>query len=220
MAGLCSRLSQPEVVTGGSGHCACPPRKPNRRTALPDRRLRWRQGAGTVKVPIVMSESDVLRVLRLLAHAPATVWVDGGWGVDALVGVTTRAHSDLDLVVLSDELDIVRTSLRQAGFTEVLRDLLPTALAVGDGAGREIDLHPVVGCGGGGYQILPGGQRFRYPPPVTGVIGGHEVQCVDAATKVQCHLGYEPTEKDRRDMARLQASTGVVLPGEYLRKAE
>ncbi len=155
----------------------------------------------------------MLEVLRLLAGAGVTAWVDGGWGVDALVGETTRPHSDLDLIVLSHELDVVRTTLVNAGFTAVLRDWLPTALAVADGAGREIDLHPIAGTSrDGGYQLLPGGERFHYPAPTTGRIGGHEVRCVDAATQVRCHLGYEPTEKDRWDLARLHAHTGVVLP--------
>lgn len=172
-------------------------------------------------MPPVLSESDVLDVLHLLANAGATAWVDGGWGVDALVGKTTRAHSDLDLVVLLDELDVVRPTLAKAGFTEVLRDWLPTALAVADSAGREIDLHPIVGSfGEGGYQLLPGGESFHYPPPTTGTIGGHPVQCVDAATQVRCHLGYEPTEKDQRDMARLHESTGIALPKEYLRRGQ
>lgn len=39
--------------------------------------------------------------------------------------------------------------------------------------------------------------------------------CVGAVTQVQCHVGYEATEMDRRDMARLHAGTGVVLPEEY-----
>lgn len=164
----------------------------------------------------MLSESDVLAVLRLLGNAGATVWVDGGWGVDALVGETTRVHADLDLVVLQDELDAVRAALAGAGFTEVLRDWLPTALAVADGSGGEIDLHPVVGSSDeGGHQLLPGGETFRYPPPASGRIGGHQVRCVDALTQVRCHLGYEPGEKDRRDMLRLQASTGVELPEEY-----
>lgn len=145
-------------------------------------------------------------------------WVDGGWGVDALVGETTRPHSDLDLVVLLDELDVVRTCLAEAGFTRVLRDWLPTALAVADGAGREIDLHPVTGTArAGGYQLLADGERFHFPAPTIGAIGGRTVRCVDAATQVRCHLGYEPSEKDRRDMARLAAATGVELPEEYSR---
>ncbi|QKW24693.1 amino acid transporter [Kitasatospora sp. NA04385] len=163
-----------------------------------------------------MNESDVLDVLDLLDEAGVAAWVDGGWGVDALLGRTTRPHGDLDLVVLLDQLDAVREALAGAGFTEVLRDWLPTSLAVADGAGREIDLHPVVGSlREGGQQLLPDGQRFHYPAPVTGTIGGRPVPCVDAATQVQCHLGYEPTDKDRRDMERLHAGTGVELPPDY-----
>ncbi|MFF4345593.1 nucleotidyltransferase domain-containing protein [Kitasatospora sp. NPDC001540] len=166
---------------------------------------------------LVLNESDVLEVLDLLKDAGAAVWVDGGWGVDALLGQTTRTHSDLDLVVLLDQLDVVRDTLVKAGFTEVLRDWLPTALAVADSAGREIDLHPIIGSPGkGGQQLLPDGERFHYPAPVTGTIGGRQVPCVDAATQVRCHLGYEPADKDRHDMERLHAGTGVELPLDYL----
>ena len=165
----------------------------------------------------MLTESDVLDVLDLLESTGAAAWVDGGWGVDALIGETTRVHSDLDLVVLWDQLDVVRGALAEAGFTKVLRDWLPTALAVADSAGREIDLHPVLGSSReGGQQLLPGGERFHYPAPVTGTIGGRRVLCVDAATQVQCHLGYEPTDKDRQDMARLHAGTGVELPLDYM----
>ncbi|MFD7732682.1 nucleotidyltransferase domain-containing protein [Kitasatospora phosalacinea] len=164
----------------------------------------------------MLNESDVLDVLDLIESAGATAWVDGGWGVDALIGETTRTHADLDLVVLSDQLDVVRGVLAGAGFTEVLRDRLPTALAVTDGAGREIDLHPVVGSvREGGQQFLPDGERFHYPAPVTGTIGGRQVPCVDAETQVRCHLGYRATDKDRQDMARLHAGTGVALPPDY-----
>ncbi|MFB7600881.1 nucleotidyltransferase domain-containing protein [Streptomyces sp. NPDC056160] len=46
----------------------------------------------------------MVEVLHLLETAGATASVDVGWGVDALAGETTRVHSDLDLVVLLDEL--------------------------------------------------------------------------------------------------------------------
>lgn len=164
----------------------------------------------------VMREADVVEVLRLLADAGVTAWVDGGWGVDALLGETTRDHADLDLVVRLDGLDRVRETLSRAGFTRVLRDWLPTALAIADASGREIDLHPVSAAqDGGGHQLLPNGDRFHYPAPVTGRIGGHEVPCVDAATQVLCHVGYEPTDKDRHDMALLHTRTGVALPDDY-----
>jgi hypothetical protein len=32
-------------------------------------------------------------------------WVDGGWGVDALLGGETRLHDDLDVVVRREEIE-------------------------------------------------------------------------------------------------------------------
>jgi lincosamide nucleotidyltransferase A/C/D/E len=38
-------------------------------------------------------------VLADLTEAGCSVWVAGGWGVDALVGRQTRLHRDLDLAL-------------------------------------------------------------------------------------------------------------------------
>jgi len=35
---------------------------------------------------LVMNADDVLATLKLLDDAGTTTWVDGGWGVDALLG--------------------------------------------------------------------------------------------------------------------------------------
>ena len=91
----------------------------------------------------MMTASDVLEVLGRLDAAGLRVWVDGGWGVDALVGETTREHADLDLVVAAPELGAIRSLLGEVGYRTVLRDWLPTAIALADGQGREVDLHPV-----------------------------------------------------------------------------
>jgi lincosamide nucleotidyltransferase A/C/D/E len=41
--------------------------------------------------------SEVLDVLAALAALGRRFWLEGGWGVDALVGHQTRAHRDLDV---------------------------------------------------------------------------------------------------------------------------
>src|SRR5882757_505237 len=105
-----------------------------------------------------MKEVDVLVVLDALEEAGLTAWVDGGWGIDALVGETTRAHSDLDLVVLLPQVDAVQEILEEIGYDKVLRDWLPVAIALADAQGREIDLHPVSPLPeGGGTQALSDG---------------------------------------------------------------
>jgi lincosamide nucleotidyltransferase A/C/D/E len=159
---------------------------------------------------VTVQEHDVLEVLTKLADAGLTAWVDGGWGVDALLGVTTREHQDLDLVVRLDEIDSVREVLAGLGFTTVLRDWLPNALALADEAGRSVDLHPVTRSpDGGGDQEVLGGGRFHYPAPVEGVIGGRSVACVDVATQLLCHAGYDLTDKDRQDVSHLRRRFGL-----------
>jgi lincosamide nucleotidyltransferase A/C/D/E len=175
--------------------------------------------AGICNHSRMMAEADLLDVVGLLQKVGVRAWVDGGWGVDALAGRTTREHADLDLVVPLVDLDVVRRVLGEAGYCTVLRDWLPTALALTDGQGHEIDLHPVARTvDGGGDQAQPEGGSFHYPRPVEGVIDGHRVPCVDALTQVRCHLGYEPSDKDRRDTALLAESCGVELPPPYARR--
>ncbi|GAA4621196.1 hypothetical protein GCM10023196_008140 [Actinoallomurus vinaceus] len=77
-------------------------------------------------------------------------------------------------------------------------------------------MHPVTPAAqGGGTQALPDGSSFYYPAPVEGMIAGRTVRCVDAVTQVNAHLGYEPSDKDRRDMLTLHAATGVELPSVF-----
>ena len=42
---------------------------------------------------------DVCEILEMLSEASVKVFLDGGWGVDALIGRETRIHNDIDLFV-------------------------------------------------------------------------------------------------------------------------
>lgn len=47
---------------------------------------------------VMMTASDVAVVLDRLEDAKIEAWLEGGWGVDALLGKQTRTHDDLDLI--------------------------------------------------------------------------------------------------------------------------
>ena len=163
-----------------------------------------------------MNAQDVCELVRLLDQVGVAHWVDGGWGVDALLGEQTRGHSDLDLVVHRAHLDTARQILQALGF-DVVRDWLPNAIAFRDERGREVDLHPVDPTPeGGGDQIqLDGTTRWRYSPPVGGVIGGRAVRCCPVGDQLLCHVGYDPRESDFADLRRLGERFGVALPPPY-----
>ncbi|MFI6620570.1 nucleotidyltransferase domain-containing protein [Streptomyces sp. NPDC050528] len=160
-----------------------------------------------------MTADDVLFVLALLQRAEADVWVGGGWGIDALIGEQSRDHRDLDLMHRQDQEAAVLTALSEAGFVESL-NWRPIRFVVKAPDDREIDLHPLVFSeDGSAAQASPDPQRpFAYPSScfVTGTIQGTPVPCLSAEQQVHFHQGYEPTERDRQDMARLRRVFGIT----------
>jgi lincosamide nucleotidyltransferase A/C/D/E len=160
-----------------------------------------------------MDERGVTELLDRLQEADVLVWLDGGWGVDALLGTQTRPHSDLDLVVARPDLDVVEDVLWLLQF-EVSRDWLPNAIAYVDIEGRQVDLHPVdpTPDGGGDQLQLDGRSRWHYSAPVAGEVGGRPVLCCPVEDQVACHLGYPPRETDFEDMRRLGERFGLRLP--------
>ena len=84
--------------------------------------------------------------------------------------------------------------------------------------GRAVDAHPVVfDERGDGVQAGFDGARYEYPVAGFGQgrIGGAPVPCLTAEQQLRFHLGYAPTEKDRRDMAVLAERLGLALPDAY-----
>ena len=163
-----------------------------------------------------MDVDTVLEVLTTLDDASVHVWLDGGWGVDALLCEQTREHADLDLVLRSTDVDKLQEALFAIGF-RVKPGGSGENFVLADARGRQVDVHPIeFDERGYGFFKLPDGRRWPFSPAAfagQGRVGEHRVRCLSPDAQVQCHgQGYEPTENDLRDMERLQARFGVVLP--------
>jgi lincosamide nucleotidyltransferase A/C/D/E len=164
-----------------------------------------------------MTAERVLEILEALRSNGVTASVDGGWGVDALVGRETRRHEDLDLVVALGDVDAIQCALRPFSFS-IAEDHLPVRFVMRDPNGSQLDFHTVTfDAQGGGMQPQPGGGSFRYPPEgfVAGQIAGRQVPCISAEVQVLCHLGYEPTAKDARDVLLLCRHFNLAVPSAY-----
>jgi len=163
-----------------------------------------------------VTAEQALGVLDVLADAGVEPWVDGGWGVDALLGRQSRPHDDLDLVVPSESFIAALAALRRAGF-EFLREELPASVVYRHPDGREVDIHPVLRTAdGGGDQFRPDGAgRWHYGPPAKGRIGGREIACLSLESQLRAHLDYEPDDDDFADMRLLSQTFGCELPAPY-----
>lgn len=142
-------------------------------------------------------------------------WVDGGWGVDCLLGEQTRPHGDLDLVLPRPDLPVALELLTGLGY-QVIRDLMPTAIALRSPDGIEVDLHPVdPTTDGGGDQLLDDGTAWHYGPAVLGSIGGRPVPCVPAAEQIAMRHGYPVRDIDHHDVRRLAARFAIEPPDAF-----
>jgi lincosamide nucleotidyltransferase A/C/D/E len=163
-------------------------------------------------IALRMNAADVLLLLSALDDESVHYWLDGGWGVDCLLGEETRKHSDLDFVVARHNLVSAQALLESRGF-KVIRDWLPTAIAWRDQHGREVDLHLVdTTADGGGDQVLLDGTTWHYASPVSGSIKGETTTCASPEDPLLMHQDYEPRPVDFHDVRRIAERLGLPLP--------
>jgi len=158
----------------------------------------------------------VVEILETLDDASIPVWLDGGWGVDALLGEQTRDHADLDIILNATHVPKLQAALLAIGF-QVKPGGTAANFILADEHEREVDVHAIeLDQRGYGFFQVADGRRWPFPPAAfagKGWVGERQVRCLSADAQVRCHAqGYEPTEDDLRDMERLQERFGVVLP--------
>lgn len=69
-----------------------------------------------------MDAETVVALLDLFEANGIAVWLDGGWGVDALLGKQSRAHGDLDVALDHGDVARLRDLLTAREYHDVPRD--------------------------------------------------------------------------------------------------
>jgi lincosamide nucleotidyltransferase A/C/D/E len=170
-----------------------------------------------------MAALEVVRLLDLVQSKGVTVWLDGGWGVDALLEEQTREHDDLDLVVKLAEVSRLTEILVGAGYEQVAGEA-PRSFVMVDLRGRQVDVHPVVfdDTRAGGVYQMDDSREWVYPGSGftgRGRVNGRLVNCLSAEVQVLVHDGYGLTDKDYRELYLLHERFGVELPPKYAERA-
>jgi lincosamide nucleotidyltransferase A/C/D/E len=172
----------------------------------------------TAGVVTEMTCEDVIEILAALDAGGIDYWVDGGWGIDALVGEQTRLHHDLDLGVSRDDVARIEALLPQfRRESEQASCESEQASFYTDERGRAVDLMLVERSQAGQFeQQLPEGGRLRYAESEThasGCIGGRVVRCATVALQREHRNRPNATDQDRTDVEVLErAGTSVGKP--------
>jgi len=163
-----------------------------------------------------MSGDAVVQLLQLFDQHGIGVVVDGGWGVDALLGEQTRVHGDLDIALEHQDVPKLRALLEARGYRDVPRDDTRNCnFVMGDEHGHEVDFHS--------YTFDTHGKLVfgvEYPSDSltgTGSIRGYPVKCISVEWMVKFHSGYELDENDYLDVSTLCKRFGIALPTVYER---
>ncbi len=176
----------------------------------------------------MVSAQDARLLYERLTSSGLHAWLNGGWGIDALLGEQTRPHKDLDIIILVDEVVQMRGLLERDGYSlaylwseslwvvDAQGIKVPTAFVLQDSRDREIDAHAMrLDAQGNGIPEWAHGAELVFSKQdlaAEGMIAGVMVRCFSPEMQVVCHQGYDLPAVHLHDLALLRERFGVVLP--------
>jgi len=165
----------------------------------------------------MVSAADVIEILSWLEQHGIDVWLNGGWGVDALLGRQTRDHEDLDITISAADRAAYTAVMEAAGFRTYRVDN-DYNWVLTDRRRRLVDVHLVdfgetLITGTGVRMYGPAGLPFEVGSlEGRGIIADRPVKCETAEFQVRGHTGYAPDETDYRDVLALCRAFDLEVP--------
>lgn len=154
----------------------------------------------------ITTKEDLFEVLNLLDNLKMKYWIEGGWGVDILIGRENRIHRDIDVDFDAEVTEVLLGALKRKGFL-ITTDWRPSRIELHHPKLGYLDIHPLIinedgsarqaDLQGGWYQLEA--QWFS-----TAVFEGRVIPCISAEAQKLFHSGYEFREVDRIDMKNLE----------------
>ena len=161
-----------------------------------------------------MTAQDVIKMVELFNENNIDVVIDGGWGVDSLLGKQTRSHQDLDVAVMHKDVAKIRALLEASGFHDIPRDdTWECNFVLGDDQGHLFDLHSCTFDEAGNNVF---GVKYPFDSLLgTGSINGHPVKCISPDWMVKFHTGNRLDGNNYHDVRLLCQQFGIEMPEEY-----
>lgn len=167
-----------------------------------------------------MTADDVVHFYRELEDIGIEIWINGGWGVDALLEHSTRSHGDLDIIVQEQDVKAIRSLLDSKGYKILQRDdLSDINFHLADDQGHEIDFTVIVFDREGNGIFGPAENGEMNPADSfkgMGRINNYSVHCVSPEYAIRFRTGYEIRKRDYKDVKALVEKFGLKYPEEYI----
>ncbi|HEX6563013.1 MAG TPA: aminoglycoside nucleotidyltransferase [Chthoniobacterales bacterium] len=161
-----------------------------------------------------MSAHRAADLYKLFNRHGIQVWIDGGWGVDALLGHQTRRHNDLDVALHHSDVLALCKILEDCGYRHV-----PSGgswrcnFVLADNDGHRVDIHSfeIDSSGENTFGVAYRGEHLAG----VGRIDDCQVRCVGPQWMVKFHTGYPLDRNDFLDVKALCEKFDIELPGEH-----
>lgn len=154
---------------------------------------------------VITSKESFVMILDLLDELNIRYWVDGGWGVDVLIGRQTREHRDVDIDFDADFEGILIKTLEKAGY-EITTDWRPSRVELFHPRHGYIDIHPlIIDQSSKAKQANPEGGWYYFEAQWFSKANfeGRTIPCISLEAQKLFHSGYELREVDKDDLKSL-----------------
>ena len=91
----------------------------------------------------IVTKENLIEVLDLLDSMEMKYWIDGGWGVDILLGRQNREHRDIDVDFDGEFTKALLYKLKEKGY-EIVVDWSPSRIELYHPGLGYIDIHPLI----------------------------------------------------------------------------
>ena len=155
----------------------------------------------------IVTKENLIEVLDLLDSMEMKYWIDGGWGVDILLGKQNREHRDIDVDFDGEFTKALLYKLKEIGY-EIVVDWSPSRIELYHPELGYIDIHPlIINKDGSARQADPQGGWYEFEAKwfSTAVFEGRVIPCISAEAQKLFHSGYELREVDKMDMKNLDS---------------